>query len=192
MWNPAKKNNNSDAEIIHKRHSQLFCGETRVSDSSVQHWLITGRALALKLGQLWSSRPTDLLHIWQRRDGQRCVHYHLLLSTVSTKKLMRGWASRSLIWLPNFLLGSLFWTSRFKKLKWHVWCQARVTSKNIPESHFMIVIISVRWVLKWHCAIKIKFQISLQRLHHRVTFISPAPLFISSVLAHKPVCSFDI
>lgn len=93
---------------------------------------------------------------------------------------MRGWASRSLIWLPNFLLGSLFWTSRLKKLKWHIWCQTRVTSKDIPKSHFMIVIISVRWVLKWHCAIKIKFQISSPRFASAPSLLTNPPALLTS------------
>lgn len=50
--------------------------------------------------------------------------------------------------------------------------------KNIPKSHFMIVIISVRWVLKWLCAIKIKLQISLQRCITQWPS-SPPPRFAS-------------
>lgn len=36
---------------------------------------------------------------------------------------------------------------------------------QVTVYHFVIVIISIHWALKWHCAIKIKFQISSPRLH---------------------------
>lgn len=51
--------------------------------------VITGKAWALKFVQLWRSTATDLFHIWQASEELRHVHNHLLLSTESTKTLMR-------------------------------------------------------------------------------------------------------
>lgn len=51
-------------------------------------WLLA-KLRVLKWLQLWGSKPTVLLHIWHGREELRHVHYHLLLPTESTKKLMR-------------------------------------------------------------------------------------------------------
>lgn len=81
--------------LKHKQHraSFLIYNNTPIESelSHIRHSVITGKARALKVVQLWCSKPTDLLHIWQRCEERRHVHYHLLLSeSESTKKLMRG------------------------------------------------------------------------------------------------------
>lgn len=89
--------------FIHRHLYNTPIERNMCQNCHIQQSVITGNAWELKLVQLWCSKPTDLLHIWSRSEEHRHVHYHLLLTTESTKKLMR----RRAVKLPNPLLLSL-------------------------------------------------------------------------------------
>lgn len=114
--------------IIWFKHRQLCANcliyntpieETLCQNSHIQHSVITGKAWALKLVQLRCSKPTDLLHIWQGREELRHVHYHLLLSPESTKKVMRRREVSCQIF--HFISQSSSYLSNVHLLLWTCW-----------------------------------------------------------------------